>query len=202
MARSEVLKQYRDLAKNLKSFTQGQARLVQDEQDGDSLERIRIDISPSSGPYRGGRFKFELELGESYPEQVPRIRCLNSVYHPNIEVLDRFSDGEVCVNLLDELWSHQLTLEDYVQGLLFLFHNPNLKDPFNAAFDGTEGEREFLRNVRRSMRGERIDGFRYDYVLAEDYVSKHEDEWKGLDGFTFDNSDDKENDEEENRAGN
>ena len=192
MVRREVLKQYRDLAKNLKSFSQGQATLVQDDQDGDSLKRVRIDISPSSGPYRAGRFKFELELSESYPEQAPRILCLNSVYHPNIEVLDRFSDAEVCINLLDKLWTPQRTLEDCVQGLLYIFHNPNLKDPFSAAFFTERvGERDFLRNVRRSMRGGYIGEFRYDRVLAEDYVSEDEDERKGLDGFASDSDDQK-----------
>ena len=173
MATAILLKHYRDLVRNITSFSNGQAYLkVEDADDegSDTIETIRITIAPREGPYHGGKFDFELDLSEGYPNSAPVVRCFTQVYHPNIDWYD--SQGDVCLNLLDELWSSEMTLEDVVQGLLFLFYNPNIEDPLSSMFTGGEDEEEFLENVRRSLRGEEIDGVAFERNLSEEYNSE------------------------------
>lgn len=180
--KATILKQYRDLARNIRSFSDGQAWLSErGEEDEDTLEMVRVTISPNDGYYRGGKFEFELDLSDSYPSNAPSIRCLTRVYHPNIDLVEGdYSDGDVCLNLLDELFEPELTLEDYVQGLLFLFYNPNLDDPLNGAFDGGEDEEVFRRNIRRSMMGKEIDGIVYEQLLSSNSESDEEDSGKEM----------------------
>ena len=163
-----LLKQYRDLARNIESFSDGQAKLKELEQDDEtSLENILITLSPKDGPYRGGKFDFEIDASTDYPSCPPVIHCLTQIYHPNIDFSD--DSGEVCLNLLDELWTSDMTLEDVVQGLLFLLHNPNVDDPLSCLFTGTESEEEFLENVRQSLRGEEVDGVSFERNLPDDF---------------------------------
>lgn len=165
-----IMKQYRDLVRNIDSFSNGQASIAESPpEEEDTLTIIYINISPNDGPYKGGTFKFKFDLSDDYPDiSPPKINCLTKVYHPNIDQIDDYSEGDICLNLLDELWTPELTLEDYIQGLLFLFYNPNIEDPLNPAFHGGESEDEFEDNVRRSMKGEEIDEIVYDIVLFDE----------------------------------
>lgn len=165
-ANSELMKQYKDLVRTIDSFSNGQASISEapTEEEEDTLTIIYINISPSDGPYKGGTFLFKFDLSNGYPEDQPRINCLTKVYHPNIDQIDEYSEGDICLNLMDELWTPELTLEDYVQGLLFMFYNPNIEDPLNPAFTGGETQEEFQDNILKSMRGEEIDGVEYEAV--------------------------------------
>ncbi len=170
--KSVIMKQYMSLVKNISSFSNGQALLSETNSDEDQLDKVNITISPSEGYYRGGTFEFQIDLSDGYPDaDPPRIRCLTSVYHPNIDQNDDYSEGDICLNMLDELWSPDLTLEDYIQGLLFLFYEPNPEDPLNPAFCGDEDEEKWSYNIRRSLRGYEIDGTTYDTVLSNGYTS-------------------------------
>ena len=170
MTQKELLKQYRNLVRNIDSFSAGQAAMVANDEDGqDEMTTIRVAITPSGGLYQGGTFKFEFDLSDGYPDTAPSIRCLTRMYHPNIDLLDEYGDGDICLNLLDELFDPSLTLEDYVQGILFLFYNPNLDDPLSGAFDGTVTEEEYQANVSLSMLGGDLDGFTFDRVVPDDY---------------------------------
>ena len=64
-----------------------------------------------------------------------------------------------------------MSLEDVVQGLLFLLHQPNLEDPLNSMFGVAEDEEEFVNNVRRSLRGEEVDGMEFERNLVDGYES-------------------------------
>ena len=167
---TDLMKQYRDLVRNIDSFSNGQASIAESpSEEEDILTIIYVNISPNDGPYKGGTFKFKFDLSDDYPDiSPPKINCLTKVYHPNIDQVDDYSEGDICLNLLDELWTPELTLEDYIQGLLFLFYNPNIEDPLNPAFLGSESEEEFEDNVQRSMKGEEIDGILYDKVLFDE----------------------------------
>lgn len=172
-----LLRHYATLAKNIESLSNGQAFLKTWDEGEDDLQTVRVTLTPREGPYRGGTFDFELDLSDGYPSCPPVVHSLNPVYHPNIDWCDDL--GDVCLNLLDELWSPDMTLEDVVQGLLFLFYHPNLEDPLNPMFSGTESEEEFVVNVRQSLRGEVIEGLdeTWDHPrnLPNDYESEDED---------------------------
>ena len=175
-----LLKHYRLLTKNIDSLSDGQARLKpadEDSDQGDSLATILISLAPRSGPYRGGQFDFELDLSEGYPTSPPVVRSRTPIYHPNVDCCCDYSEGDVCLNLLDELWTTDMTLEDVVQGLLFLLHEPNLEDPLNSMFDGSEDEEEFHQNVRKSLRGGmEINGVLFERNLVDGYDSEVEEE--------------------------
>ena len=165
-----LLKHYRDLARSIGSFSNGQACLKEltDGEDLD-LETVCVTVSPNDGPYHGGKFDFEFDLSDGYPTSPPAVHCQTQIYHPNIDWCD--DQGEVCLNLLDELWTQDMTLEDVVQGILFLLYNPNIEDPLSSMFTGTECEEEFLENVRMSLRGEEVDGVEFERNLPDGYES-------------------------------
>ena len=171
-----LLKQYRDLARSIESFSNGQAKLKdRDEDDDCSLDVIGVTLTPKSGLYRGGTFDFELDVSTEYPACPPVVHCMTQIYHPNIDFSDE--SGEVCLNLLDELWTSNMTLEDVVQGLLFLLHHPNVEDPLNCMFTGSEDEEDFQKNVRRSLKGEEVDGVVFERNLSASYEdSDNEDD--------------------------
>ena len=85
-----------------------------------------------------------------YPKKAPNITCLMQIYHPNID-----DNGIVCLNLFSREWTETHTLEDCVQGLLFLLYNPNLDDPNNPFFDREYDNNfdDFTENVRLWIEG-------------------------------------------------
>ena len=169
-----VLKQYRDLARNIESFSNGQAKLKDRDEDDDSLDVIHVTLAPKTGLYRGGKFDFEMDVSADFPYSPPVVHCMTEIYHPNIDFSD--DSGEVCLNLLDDLWTTDMTLEDVVQGLLFLLHHPNLEDPLSCLFTGGEDEEDFQRNVRLSLKGGiDIDGVVFTRNLSASYEDDEED---------------------------
>lgn len=181
-----ILKHYCLLSKNIESLSDGQARLKQTDGDTDGIDNnslltVFVTIMPRTGPYRGGKFDFELDLSAGYPTSPPVVRAHTTMYHPNVDCLCFYDEdetgGDVCLNLLDELWSPDMTLEDVVQGLLFLLQEPNLDDPLSSIFDGTEDKDEYLRNVRRSLHGGlTVDDVHFKRNLVDGYESDNEEE--------------------------
>lgn len=176
-----LLKHYRLLAKNIDSLSDGQAWLKPSDEDADQaddmLTIVLVRLAPRSGPYRGGQFDFELDLSDGYPASPPVVRALTPIYHPNVDCSDDCSEGDVCLNLLDELWNADMTLEDVVQGLLFLLHEPNLEDPLGSMFNGTDDEEVFHQTVRESLRGGmEIEGVYFERNLVDGYTSENEEE--------------------------
>ncbi len=127
-----------------------------------------MTFSPNSGLYRGGSFGFRLDL-RGFPDNAPKVICETSIYHPNIDM-----SGEVCLNLLDDMWSSSVTLEDVVQGILFLFYNPNLEDPLIDLFDGSEAYDDFKVDVRESLEGNWVADFPFERNLPDDFVDNED----------------------------
>ncbi|EDO32921.1 predicted protein, partial [Nematostella vectensis] len=127
----------------------------------DNMEEFELQITPTDGAYRGGQFKFSVKT-EDYPNTPPVPRCVNNIYHPNMDL----DDGSVCLSLLDD-WNESNDLEDLVQGLLFLFYNPNLEDPLSPLFDLTDDYEygSFEENVRASLEGKTVEGITFPRAL-------------------------------------
>ena len=141
----------RDLKKliaSLDSLTNGQAAVQVDEEN---ICKFTLTIIPNDGPYRNGKFDFEISVDDpdSYPVELPEVKCATLIYHPNI-------DFNVCLSLFHE-WDDSNDLADIVQGLLFLFYNPNIEDPLNSLFNASEMELilkdKFTERVRMSLMG-------------------------------------------------
>lgn len=121
-----------------------------------------LQIIPQDGYYKNGKFKFKIEIGSNFPIEPPKIKCLNKIYHPNIDL-----DGNICLNILREDWSPVLSLNSVLIGLNFLFLEPNPNDPLNkeAANMLVKDKNQFERNVTTSMRGGYISLVHYDRVI-------------------------------------
>ncbi|CCC67152.1 hypothetical protein NCAS_0A05940 [Naumovozyma castellii] len=132
--------------------------------DPSSLDNPLLDviISPDEGYYKNGHFRFSLEFNDNYPMEPPKVVCRNRIYHPNIDV-----QGKVCLNILREDWSPALDLQSIIVGLLFLFLEPNAKDPLNtdAAAVFSKDSNAFAKFVRKTMEGYSLNSVSYDYVL-------------------------------------
>ena len=182
---AQLLKQYCLLSRNIASLSNGQAVLRDSAtEDEDALTAVHVSLSPRDGPYRGGKFDFVLDLSDGYPTSPPTVRSLTPMYHPNVEVAgsEDEEDGSVCLNLMDELWTPSMTLEDVVQGLLFLLYNPNLEDPLSCLFCGSEDEDDFLCDVRRSLRGGDVAGVHFERNLLDGYDSECDDDQEEQEG--------------------
>ncbi|SMN20387.1 similar to Saccharomyces cerevisiae YLR306W UBC12 Enzyme that mediates the conjugation of Rub1p, a ubiquitin-like protein, to other proteins [Maudiozyma saulgeensis] len=123
---------------------------------------IQLKITPDENMYKDGHFLFNIEFGDNYPIEAPKVKCLNKIYHPNINV-----SGNICLNILREDWSPALDLQTVVIGLLFLFLEPNPKDPLNkiAADQLISNKELFIQKVRSAMSGGYVDNEIFDYVL-------------------------------------
>ncbi|QLL33655.1 hypothetical protein HG536_0E05660 [Torulaspora globosa] len=126
------------------------------------LPLLRLTIAPDEGYYSGGKFNFDIAFSAGYPIEPPRVRCLNRIFHPNIDY-----QGKICLNILREDWSPALELQSVVIGIIFLFLEVSEKDPLNkdAAAMLSRDRVEFAHAVRRSMAGDTVHGQRYDNVL-------------------------------------
>lgn len=160
----------RDLKKlllSLNSLTNGQGSVTVDEEN---ICKFTLTIIPNDGLYHNGKFDFEISFDDpsSYPEDLPQVICTTPIYHPNIDS-DELYETNVCLSLFDEWDSNSLA--DIVQGLLFLFYNPNIEDPLSSLFNGTETQDEFAENVRLSLKGELIiDGMSFERNQVTDGV--------------------------------
>ena len=83
------------------------------------------------------------------------MECLTPIYHPNIDTT--CDDHNVCLNLFDE-WDDRYSLEDIIQGLLFLLYNPNVDDPLSSYFTLEMSDEELQQQIRQSLNGGNMDG--------------------------------------------
>lgn len=160
MANRTYAKDFHKLHLNIDKLSGGQALII--DWSDDDLSTFEVEIAPTGGLYRGGKFKFKFEVCiDTYPSVVPTVICTTPIYHPNIDTIGSdYSYNNVCVSLLEE-WTEDNSLEDCVQALLFLFYNPNLEDPLCPLISPDMAEDEFEENVKISLEGGYIDGFVY-----------------------------------------
>ncbi|XP_062515007.1 ubiquitin-conjugating enzyme E2 S-like [Corticium candelabrum] len=153
MSTQSRVKDLHKLLRNVASFSDRQASI----ENYDEMTKFDVVIVPNAGLYRKGKFSFTVTLQDDYPDSPPAVHCNTDIYHPNID-----TSGDICLNLLSDEWESTLSLEDVVQGLLFLIYNPNLDDPLNEYFnDGIEYD-EFRLNVELSLQGGDVDGALYE----------------------------------------
>lgn len=113
--------------------------------------------------YKGGAFKFTFAINPNYPHEPPKVKCVQKIYHPNVDL-----EGNVCLNILREDWKPVLNLNSITVGLQFLFLEPNADDPLNkeAAEELRKDRSKFAKDVKKSLSGGTVLGETYDSVLA------------------------------------
>jgi len=132
--------------------------------DPADLLNFTLTIAPDEGMYRGGAFVFSFTINNSYPHEPPKVKCTQTIYHPNVDL-----EGNVCLNILREDWKPVLNLNSVMVGLQYLFLEPNADDPLNkeAAEELRKNRDMFTQNVKSSMRGVYIKGVQYARVLVQ-----------------------------------
>jgi ubiquitin-conjugating enzyme E2 M len=91
----------------------------------DDYKKFYIIISPSDGIWKDSKIKFELRIDDDYPFISPTCKCITKVFHPNIK------NEQVDLNILRSNWSPTYTITDIIEGLYFLFLEPNPNDYMN-----------------------------------------------------------------------
>lgn len=106
-----------------------------------------------------------MKIPPSYPHDPPKVTLRDEckIYHPNIDY-----QGNVCLDLLRKEWKPVYTLENIVVGLEFLLLNPEGNDPLNHSVAKVfrEDPKQFEENVKRAMRGGRVDGQDFPNLLG------------------------------------
>ncbi|CEH15624.1 e2 ubiquitin-conjugating enzyme [Ceraceosorus bombacis] len=122
---------------------------------------FQLNIQPDEGMYKAGSFNFSFAINNNYPHDPPKVRCLQKIYHPNVDL-----EGNVCLNILREDWKPVLNLNSVMVGLQYLFLEPNADDPLNkeAAEDLRQDRTGFTKNVKTSLAGGSVKGISYDNV--------------------------------------
>lgn len=127
----------------------------------EDIMNFEVIITPDEGMYEGGRFRFSFAIGGNFPHEPPKVKCLQKIYHPNIDL-----QGNVCLNILREDWKPVLNIDSVLVGLQFLFLEPNSIDPLNkeAAVQLQVDRVKFKRLVQTSMRGGYVQSEAFDDV--------------------------------------
>ncbi|KAI6039941.1 ubiquitin-conjugating enzyme [Pisolithus marmoratus] len=79
----------------------------------------------SDTPYKGGTFRFKLELPSSFPFKAPTVVFQTKIYHPGIN-----DEGHICVPILRDEWKPSVTLSTVLAVIQEKVNNPSADDPF------------------------------------------------------------------------
>ena len=82
----------------------------------DKLNEFKVIVCPEEGYYRRGKIVFDVAVPEDFPNEPPKVKCEQKIYHPNIDL-----QGNVCLNILRQDWSPVVTISQVIAGLEFLF---------------------------------------------------------------------------------
>lgn len=132
--------------------------------DPNDIMNFEVIITPDEGMYRGGQFRFSFAIDQNFPHEPPKVKCLQKIYHPNIDL-----QGNVCLNILREDWKPVLNIDSVLVGLQFLFLEPNSVDPLNkdAAVQLQENRERFKKLVATAMRGGYVGSEVFDDVTRK-----------------------------------
>lgn len=78
----------------------------------DDILNFTLTIEPDEGMYKGGAFHFNFAINQNFPHDPPKVKCMQKIYHPNINL-----EGNVCLNILREDWKPVLNLNAVIVGL-------------------------------------------------------------------------------------
>ena len=99
--------------------------------------------------YTFGYFQITLLNGDA----PPRVNCKTEILHPNIRYEEQGYD--VCLNIFDDEWEAHFGWDDVIQGLLFLFYEPNWDDSLTEypAISNNEVELSYTEIIQKTLLG-------------------------------------------------
>jgi ubiquitin-conjugating enzyme E2 A len=107
-----------------------------------------VVFGPKDSIWEDARFRVSLTFSEEYPNQAPVVQFVSRVYHPNV-----YSDGTICVDILDESWLPSNGVRGILLGLLTLLLEPNPNSAANSDAGGLceWDKNEYERKVRNCV---------------------------------------------------
>nr|XP_023926544.1 ubiquitin-conjugating enzyme E2 E2-like [Quercus suber] len=81
-------------------------------------------VGPAESPFAGGLFVVHLHFSPDYPGSPPKVSFKTKVFHPNID-----SNGTICLDILQENWSPDLSISTVLLSIFSLLADPNFDDP-------------------------------------------------------------------------
>lgn len=128
----------------------------------DNLSTINFEISPKKGFWFGATYLFNFNIPDNYPMIPPNIKCLNKIYHPNIDY-----SGNVCINILKTDWSPCSNIEQILNCLLQILYCPNGGDSNNkqAGKEFNENIDKFRQTVSKTLHGGHINGISFPAMI-------------------------------------
>ena len=116
------------------------------EDDSDMFKWVATIPGPEESPYEGGVFNLSVEFPKDFPFKPPKVEFTTKVYHPNVK--SSGSSGTICLDILKDAWSPDITISKVLMAINNLLINPNIDRPLEeeiakqykedkAAFDKT-----------------------------------------------------------------
>ena len=80
-------------------------------------------LGPAKTPYEDGLYLLSFHFPSDYPFKPPTVRFLTPIYHPNV-----FRNGNICLDVLEDMWSPALTAAKLFYLIEELLKKPNDRD--------------------------------------------------------------------------
>ena len=81
---------------------------------------------PKDTPYENGKFELLFKFEDNYPISPPSVRFITPIIHINV-----FSDGKICIDILQDQWAPSLSVRTILYSLMSLLNEPNPNSPAN-----------------------------------------------------------------------
>ena len=72
-------------------------------------------------------FKLSLTCPKEYPMKPPKVKFISKIWHPNVG-----GNGDICLDVLQNMWSPALNLEQLILSIASLLTDPNPDSPMNG----------------------------------------------------------------------
>ena len=92
--------------------------------DSDMFKWTATLTGPEDSPYEGGNFELSMEFPKDFPFKPPKVEFTTKVYHPNVK-----STGTICLDILKDAWSPDITVSKILLAIQNLLINPNIEHP-------------------------------------------------------------------------
>ena len=92
--------------------------------DSDMFKWEASITGPEESPYENGTFQLSIEFPKDFPFKPPKVEFTTKVYHPNVK-----STGTICLDILKDAWSPDITVSKILLAIQNLLINPNIDHP-------------------------------------------------------------------------